>query len=173
MKQGDKQFLAKLAKELNTENSEDWIENPIWCIMEKAIVIEPEGYGDFKIVVGSGRVITLKDFADEISEQASPALKQEANKALRRCACTDDLRRALETYSGENPYDYRVYDASKQDYICRDSTGFLTKKSANKHLKLNALHYSKDARVQVLSVWGNPVYKRLINIIKNTNWEEL
>ena len=54
-----------------------------------------------------------------------------------------------------------------------DATGFLTKKSAEEHLKQNAHHYSKEARSYALSALRNPVFERLINIIKNTNWKEI
>ena len=66
-----------------------------------------------------------------------------------------------------------MFDARKEERICRDATGFLTKKSAEEHLKQNAHHYSNEARAYALSAWRNPVYEKLISIIKTTDWEEL
>ena len=173
MKQEDKQFLAELAKELNTQDNAS-TRNPIWCIMDKDTVFTPDGNGDFLVVAGPEGAIPLEDFADEISEEASSeALGQEINEAINLCTDTYELREVLEDYTDKNPYDYTIYDASKEERICRDATGFLTKKSAEEHLQQNAHHYSNEARAYALSAWRNPVYEKLINIIKNTNWETL
>ena len=42
MTQEDKQFLAELAKELNTQDNAA-TRNPIWCIMDKETVTVPDG----------------------------------------------------------------------------------------------------------------------------------
>ena len=172
MKQEDKQFLAELAKELNTQDNAA-TRNPIWCIMDKEIVSVPDGCGDFKVVTDDERTILLEDFAEEMAEQVPGELAQEVNDAICLCDDTDELRVVLDNYTDEDPDDYRMYEADKEDRICRDATGFLTKKSAEEHLRLNAHHYSNEARAYALSAWRNPVFERLINIIKNTNWEEL
>lgn len=172
MKQEDKQFLAELAKELNTQDNAA-TRNPIWCIMDKEIVLVPDDYGDFKVVTDSERTITLEDFADEMAENVPEALEPEVQEAICMCDDTVELRDALETYTSEDPNDYILFDARREERICRDSTGFLTKKSAEEHLKQNAHHYSYEARVYALSAWRNPVFERLIDIIKTTNWEEI
>lgn len=172
MKPEDKQFLAELAKELNTQDNAA-TRNPIWCIMDKEIVSVPDGCGDFKIVTDDERVIHLEDFADEIAENVPEKLEQEVKEAICLCDDTDELRSILEDYTEEDPDAYCMFDARKEERICRDATGFLTKKSAEEHLKQNAHHYSKEARAYALSAWRNPVYERLINIIKTTNWEEI
>lgn len=172
MKQEDKLFLADLARELNTQDNAA-TRNPVWCIMDKETVIVPEGCGDFKAVTDDERVMPLEDFADEIAENVSEEYEQEVMEAICLCDDTDELRNVLEEYTSEDPYDYCMFEARKEDCICRDATGFLTKKSAEEHLKQNAHHYSKEARAYALSAWRNPVYERLINIIKTTNWEEL
>lgn len=172
MTQEDKQFLAELAKELNTQDNAATA-NPIWCIMDKEIEFVPEDNGDFFVVVSSDGAIPLEDFVDEMLEQVPDALKQEAEEALCMCTNTDELKEALEAFTSENADDYQMYEACKEERICRDATGFLTKKSAEEHLKQNAHHYTKEARAYALSAWRNPVYERLIKIIKETNWEEL
>ena len=172
MKQEDKQFLAELAKELNTQDNAA-TRNPIWCITDKEIVSVPDGCGDFKVVTDDERTILLEDFADEMAEQVPGALKKETEEALCLCDDTDELRTVLATYTSEDPDAYCLFDARKEERICMDATGFLTKKSAEEHLRLNAHHYSKEARAYALSAWRNPVYERLINIIKTTNWEEV
>lgn len=172
MKQEDKKFLADLAKELNTQDNAA-TRNPIWCIMDKETVIVPDGCGDFKIVTDGERTMSLEDFADAIAENVPELLEPEVQEAICMCDDTDELRDALETYISEDPNDYCMFDARKEERICRDATGFLTKKSAEEHLKLNAHHYTKEARAYALSAWRNPVYERLIDIIKNTNWGEI
>lgn len=171
MKQEDKQFLAELAKELNTQDNAGTT-NPVWCIMDKETVIVPEGSGDFRVIVDDG-VISLEDFADEVAGQVPEELEQEVREAVCQCSDTDELKDLLEEYSYEGSFDFCMYDASKEEHICRDATAFLTKKSADEHLKSNAHHYSKEARAYALCAWRNPVYERLINIIKTTNWEEV
>lgn len=172
MKQEDKQFLSELAKELNTQDNAA-TRNPIWCIMDKEIVSVPDGCGDFKVVTDDERIMLLEDFAEEMAKQVPDTLKQETEEALCLCDDTDELRTVLATYTSEDPDDYCMYDARKEERICRDATGFLTKKSAEEHLKQNAHHYSKEARAYALCAWRNPVYEKLISIIKTTNWEEL
>lgn len=172
MKQEDKKFLADLAKELNTQDNAATA-NPIWCIMDKETEFVPEDNGDFFVVVCPDGAIPLDVFVDEILEQVPDALKEEAEEALCCCTNTDELKEALEAFTCENADDYYMYEACKEERICRDATGFLTKKSAEEHLRLNAHHYSKEARVYALSAWRNPVYERLIKIIKTTNWEEI
>ena len=171
MKQEDKQFLAELAKELNTQDNAA-TRNPIWCIMDKDTVIVPDGCGDFKVVTDDEQTILLEDFANEMAEQVPEALEKECKYCISTCVDTEDLRDTLESYTCGDVDVYNLYDARKEERICRDATGFLTKKSAEEHLKQNAHHYSKDARAYALSAWRNPVYEKLINIIKTTNWEE-
>ena len=171
MKQEDKQFLAELAKELNTQDNAGTA-TPVWCIMDKELVIVPEGSGDFKVIVNDG-VVSLEDFADEIAEQVPEELEQEVREAVCQCSDTDELKDILESYSYEGSFDFYVYEACKEERICRDATAFITKKSAEKHLTQNAHHYTKDARAYALCAWRNPIYEKLINIIKNTNWEEI
>ena len=122
MKQEDKQFLADLAKELNTQDNAA-TRNPIWCIMDKETEFVPEGNGDFFVVVGSDGAIPLNDFVDEVLEQVPDALKEEAEEALCCCTDTDFLKEALETFTSENADDYYMYEACKEDRICRDATG--------------------------------------------------
>lgn len=171
MKQEDKQFLAELAKELNTQDNAGTA-NPVWCIMDKELVIVPEGSGDFRVIVDDG-VVSLEDFADEVAGQVPEELEQEVREAVCQCSDTDELKDLLEEYSYEGSFDFYMYEACKEERICRDATGFLTKKSAEEHLKQNAHHYSKEARAYALCAWRNPVYERLISIIKTTNWEEV
>lgn len=63
-----------------------------------------------------------------------------------------------------------------QDYFFKipaSSTGKITKKSAEEHLKENYHHYSHNAKTYALSAWRNPIYEKLIEIIKTTNWNDL
>lgn len=172
MKQEDKQFLAELAKELNTQDNAA-TRNPIWCIMDKETIIVPEGDEDFMLVVGPEICMPLEDFVEYIINEVPEVLQEQAEEDFSLCDNIDELREALETYTSEDPYSYNMYNAGKEERICRDATGFLTKKSAEEHLKINAHHYSDEARVYALSAWRNPVYEKLIKIIKTTNWEEI
>lgn len=172
MKQEDKKFLADLAKELNTQDN-DGTANPIWCIMDKETVVVPEGCGDFKVVTYDERTLPLEVFVEQMAERVPEALVTEFKYVLSTCIDTEELRDILAEYTGTDVSVYNLYEARKEDCICRDATGFLTKKSAEEHLKQNAHHYTKEARAYALSAWRNPVFERLINIIKNTNWEEI
>lgn len=174
MKQEDKQFLAELAHELNTQDN-CATRNPVWCIMDKQYVITAEGCGDEYRVVCDEIDYSLCKFAMHVVDDWE--LKEEDNSLLLdeigSCTTTDELENILEEYC----VDYRrgsvsLYEANLEDFICSDATGFLTKKSAEEHLKRNAYHYSPYARAYALSAWRNPVYERLINIIKETKWED-
>lgn len=180
MKQEDKQFLAELAHELNTQDNCE-TRNPVWCIVDKHWVRTAEGCGDtLRVVFNDDWDYELHDFAEDVIDDWD--CKCEDDDFLKNlydeivaCTNTEELLEVLE----ENLVDFNrknsdlfMYEAELEEYICPDTTGFLTKKSAEEHLKGNAHHYSHYARAYALSAWRNPVYERLINIIKETKWEE-
>ena len=177
MKQEDKQFLTELAHELNTQDN-CATRNPVWCILDKHYVYIQEGYGDEYRVYASDEAesYTLEDFADYAlntfyrEEETYP--DSHIKEEIVKCTLTYDLQDVLKKYFLINTELYSIYEVSLEWYIPNDATGFLTKKSAEEHLKANAHHYSPYARAYALSAWRNPVYERLINIIKETKWEE-
>jgi hypothetical protein len=177
MTQEDKEFFAELAQELRTQDNCGYL-NPIWCIMDKKWVVKPEGCGDeYRVVDCDGEEWTLSDFADYafdcFSHRGDISLN-DVKEEIMSCTDNEDLRSTLENRFKEvNFYEkYRIVEVSLEEFIAPDTTGFLTMKSAKEHLCLNSYHYSPYAKVYVLSAWRNPVYERVIEIIKNTNWEE-
>jgi len=58
-----------------------------------------------------------------------------------------------------------------QNSIVED-TFFLTKKSCQKHIEQNHYHY-KNPHTYAMTAWRNPEYERLLNIIKETDWENV
>lgn len=179
MKQEDKQFLSKLAHELNTQDN-CATRNPVWCIIDKHYVITAEGCGDTLRVAYDEHDYELHDFADTVIDDWNCKSDDEdflANLYDKIVACTnteellDVLEENIVDFNRESS-DLFMYEAKLEEYICRDTTGFLTKKSAEEHLAKNWYHYSPYARAYALSAWRNPVYERLINIIKETKWED-
>lgn len=151
MKQEDKQFLAELAKELNTQDNAA-TKNPVWCIVDKKTVVVPDDIGgDLLVVTGPEWTMTLENFADWVAEEVPEESMQEVIDAINLCTDTDELRTVLDNYTDEDPDDYCIQEARKEERICMDATGFLTKKSADEHLKQNAHHYTKEARAYALS----------------------
>lgn len=176
MTKEDKEFLAELAQELRTQDN-CGTRNPVWCIMDKEWVVKPEGCGDELIICFNETDYTKEEFANELIDNYSlRGEKKEDNAFEDICECTNaqDLRdTVLEYFSDVDIYDIDMVERTLEDCISEDATAFLTKKSAEEHLRLNAHHYHKEARAYALSAWRNPVYERVIEIIKNTNWEEL
>ncbi len=179
MKQEDKQFLIELAHELNTQDN-CATRNPVWCIMDKHWIVAAEGCGETLRVGYDDHDYDLKDFAHHVIDDWE--CKSEDDDFLANlydkivdCSSTDELLDVLDE-NCVNFYKYdsniSMYEAKLEEYICRDTTGFLTKESAEEHLAKNWYHYSPYARAYALSAWRNPVYERLINIIKETKWEE-
>lgn len=177
MKQEDKQFLAELAHELNTQDN-CATRNPVWCIMDKEFRINNEGGFECKVIDSDGNMYNREEFADCILEDYE--LKEEDDVVIdyiidyiTSCDDTDELRDYLEeTFEDIDPNDYTIVYGDYEDIVKENATAFLTKKSAEEHLKANYYHYSKFARAYALSAWRNPVYERLINIIKETKWED-
>lgn len=175
MKQEDKKFLAELAQELNTQDN-CATRNPVWCIMDKKWVVKPEGCGDELRIYFNETDYTKEEFAQELIDNYSLRGEKKDDNAFEDiCECTDaqDLRDTVfEYFSDVDISDLDMFERTLEDCISEDGTAFLTKKSAEEHLRLNAHHYHKEARAYALSAWRNPVYERVIEIIKNTNWEE-
>lgn len=177
MKQEDKKFLEELAHELNTQDN-CATRNPVWCIMDKHYVNTPEGAGEEYRVFDSDEceAYTLEDFADYALDtfyrEEETYMDSHIKEEIVKCTSTFDLQNVLEKFFLINTEFYSIYEVSLECYIPNDATSFLTKKSAEEHLKANAHHYSPYARAYALSAWRNPVYERLINIIKENKWEE-
>ena len=175
MTKEDKEFLAELAHELRTQDN-CGTRNPVWCIMDKVLCCKPEGCGDELRVYFNEGDYTKEEFAQELIDNYSlRGEKKEDNAFDDICECTDaqDLRdTVLEYFSDVDIDDIDMVEVTLEDCISSDATAFLTKKSAEEHLRLYAHHYHKEARAYALSAWRNPVYERVIEIIKSTNWEE-
>lgn len=177
MRKEDKEFLAELAQELRTQDNCS-TRNPIWCIMDKRYMPKSKGCGDeYRVVDCDGGEWTLGDFADYafdcFSHRGDISLN-DVKEEIMSCTDDDDLRSTLESLFKEvDFYEYRIVEVSLEEFIAPDTTGFLTMKSAKEHLRLNSYHYSPYAKAYALSAWRNPVYERLINIIKETKWEDL
>lgn len=176
MRKEDKEFLAELAQELRTQDNCS-TRNPVWCIMDKEWVVKPEGCGDELRICFNETDYTKEEFAKELIDNYSLRCKKKEDNAfddICECSDTQDLRdTVLEYFSDVDIYDIDMVEVTLEECISRDATAFLTKKSAEEHLRLNAYHYHKEARAYALSAWRNPVYERLINIIKETKWEDL
>lgn len=178
MKQEDKKFLAELAHELNTQDNCGTM-NPVWCIMDKEFRTDNEiGLESERRVIDlvEGKMYSPEEFADYILtnyKHSSDVGDDEIIDYIASCYDMYDLRDYLEeTFGDIDPNDYTIVYGDYEDVIKQDATGFLTKKSAEEHLKANYHHYSPFARVYALSAWRNPVYERVIEIIKNNKWEE-
>lgn len=178
MKQEDKQFLAELAHELNTQDNCE-TRNPILCIMDKRWVRTAEGCGDTLRVAGDDYDCELHNFANIVINDWDCKSDDEdfltnLYDEIVACTDTDELLTVLEENLvdfGRESSDLFMYEAELEEYICPDTTGFLTKKSAEEHLARNWYHYTPLARAYALSAWRNPVFEKLINIIKETKWE--
>lgn len=175
MTKEDKEFLAELAHELRTQDNCE-TRNPVWCIMDKVLCCKPEGYGDELRVYFKDGIYTKDEFAQELIDNYSLRGEKKEDDAYEDiCECSDaqDLRETVsDCFIDVDIMDLDMVEVSLEDCIARDATAFLTKKSAEEHLRINAHHYHKEARAYALSAWRNPVYERVIEIIKSTNWEE-
>ena len=136
-----------------------------------------KGCGDeYRVVDCDGEEWTLGDFADyafDCFSHREDISLNDVKKEIMSCTDDNDLRFTLgNLFKEADFYDYGIVEVSLEEFIAPDTTGFLTMKSAEEHLRLNAHHYHKEARAYALSAWRNPVYERVIENIKNTNWEE-
>ena len=82
----------------------------------------------------------------------------------------DLLKDASDLYAF-NEDEFKVISYRKEWRIADYSGAFLTKKEAVEHLKKNRCHYGDEAHPYCYYAERNYELERLINIIKETNWE--
>lgn len=142
---------------------------------DKEFRINDENGVEYRVIDSDGNLYSREEFVDYILtnyEHFPNVENDEIIDYITSSDDTEDLRNYLdETFDDINPNDYTIVYGDYVDVIKQDATAFLTKKSAEEHLKSNAHHYSPYARAYALSAWRNPVFERVIEIIKNTKWE--
>lgn len=176
MKKEDKEFLAELAKELRTQNNCGTRDPKFWMIREKVRTIVPDDIcDDFAIIDSDGEMYdNTSDFANhlyETYEYCGEVKEEEAIEAIKKKDLNDILKDASDLYDF-NEDEYRVISYRNEWRIADYSGAFLTKKDAVEHLKKNRYHYGEDAHPYCFYAERNYILERLINIIKETNWEE-
>lgn len=177
MRKEDIEFLKELAHELKTQDN-CGTRNPVWCIMDTRKVAKPEGCGDEIKVFDGDTFFSLSYFADYAVENFIKEEEGISDDTIRLkildCRSTCDLKYVLDLYFAANTDDYKIVDCSEEEFVTEQTAGaFLTLRAAKKHLKENYYHYSANAKAYALSAWRNPELERLLDIIKDTNWEAL
>ncbi len=58
-------------------------------------------------------------------------------------------------------------------HIVREDTLFLTKADAERHMNHNRHYYTKYAHTYAMTAWRSPKFKKLLNILMNSDWDDL
>lgn len=163
----DLRFLNELG-EKRREQTRDGCADPVfWMIQdEKNVYCEDGEYLEF-YVDGEVYYDTYREFDEEYFEEFKKYCLDyylaEDTEEFKKIEDNDDLYNYIEWYSLDNVTIARF----NREHFITDMTGpFLTKESAEEHLKDNYYHYSKNARVYGMTAWRNPEFQRLMEIIE-------
>jgi hypothetical protein len=163
-------FLKALQNELLTQETDCQADPRFWVVREhKKEWGIAEGYEDgYSLVDIDNDFEPVGDTLDKakiyVADHCDDQIYQDD---IEKCETIDDLYNLIK----ENNID--GYDLFYYRDTCPivENTMFLTKKSCQKHIAQNSYHYEKP-HTYAMTAWRNPEMDRLLDILKNVNWEQ-
>lgn len=169
MTQEDVVFLKQLQQDLKKDNPQLPV---FWVIMDYKRTIRPHGWGDEEGVYYDTEVYDKQEFKEFLHDCYSHVLDVMDYKEIEHCYTIKDIVDYLTLECGIK--DFKNVEYVSIDYIpfVTDFSGaFLTEEDANKHLKECKRKYTKNAYSCGIVPRANPRYERLIEIIKEMEFE--
>lgn len=177
MNKEDVKFLKQLKEDIINGDHVCQAHPRFWVIKDYKEEVVPEGCGEKTIIVGDGESYSLKEFKEYViknyDEEIPDEDVMEFIEAINDCQDLEDIRDVTNNYEITNLNYYYEVDVVNKPFISSQTGAFLTKEDAEAHLKANYYHYSDKAHVYALTGWRNPRFEKLLDIVLNTNWEEL
>lgn len=184
--QEEVEFLCKLQKEMNTQDTCAQAEPRFWVIKGSEEMITADGYGDSTVLFDNDAAETvartmrqayeyLKEVDIEEIKEVEFVDPDEFIKVKFDEDCFEDQEDELTTI--EEVADFLngfndVYRAIKYEKVGKiyPSTMFLTQKEAESHLRANDYYYSGDAHTYAMTAWRSPDVERLWKILREVDW---
>lgn len=174
MKPEDIEFLKQLQKELLTQDNCGQANPVYWGIMETKQKPVPEGFGEEIIYRLGGHYEPFteselikcvqenyyQDFTDELKEEWDGIVEEELGRTWDLTDFCDDHCGGCESF-----------EVKYEDELSRETGCFLTKKAAEDYIKRFGYNHSSP-RTYAMTAYRNFELERLLNIIKETNFEE-
>lgn len=184
----DRDFLVRLQRELNTQDTCGNAEPRYWGIRgTEQIYGMEEGYGDeYDLYDNAACSIAASSMTDavKIVREFVNDMDDECDWMVEACdGCINvvtyedgeetlyDLKDVKE-WLNEHGGDYSISGRKEFGKIYEDAM-FLTQKAAEEHLRKNAHHYADDARTYAMTSWRSPEYERVIEILRHIDWERI
>lgn len=178
-------FFKKLQNELNTQDHFSQADPRFWVIMDYKDEVTSEGYEDGYCIYNenNGKSYNKNDFLDYIVcelgddygyQETIDSLIEDMDVVIMRYhlePSISDLKDLIEMLNNEVHTNFRIILTKRESFI-RPDTMFLTLKDAQKHLELNAYHYSKDAHVYSMTAWRSPTVEKLISILQKADFNK-
>lgn len=174
MKKEDKEFLAELQNELNTQTTDGNAQPTFWGIIEEHMQIVPDGYGDTQMIIEdciryniSDFIRVEEDYIDNLDEDE----KQEALDEWENIDKTD----AYAIVDFNNYFlggDAEVCEFTKEDRLSTYTGAFLTKKACQKYIDKYGYNHKKP-RTFAMTAIRNYELERLLHILTNINLDDI
>lgn len=182
--EAEREFLRELQKELNTQDDCGQADPRFWVIKGTEKIYGMED-GEIALCSDDVAIHGIENIIEYIRNEILPDINA-SECAEGMCSILDygfgDLAIAIdderETYGldelGEwlsektrEDYCFRTYEEKSKIY---ENTMFLTQKDAEKHLRANHYHYSKDAHTYAMTAWRDPRMEKLVDILQSVKW---
>ena len=188
------EFLMKLQKEMNTQDTVSQADPRFWVIKGsvKEYGIE-DGYEDGTDIIDEVDRNVVAQNLEEFTIFINDCILDDINVEYDRNYEIEYNKNAdtVSIHHNEEPDEETEYDLDEfikwvnsfgytfdtVNYIIRDkiypNTMFLTQKEAENHLKQNYYHYSEDAHTYAMTAWRSPDVEKLYMILHSVDFEKL
>lgn len=164
--ESDLKFLEDLSQELNTQPN-DGNASPVFWGIRDYISVRDDSDGEYSGVLEDGEEVFMEHWDNGIDKLKSYLYHYEEKTIIDGMDLNELLEICENFGKDENGDEVLTIFRYNRMPIISDMTGaFLTKEAAQKHLKENYYHYSKDAHTYAMTAWRNPEFEQLLNIIK-------
>ena len=174
MKKEDIDFLKHLQKELLSQDNQGQASPVYWGIMETKQKPAYDGCGDETLyrIAGKDELFTEDELVKYVTENFYPDFTDDLKEIW------DDLNNSeiLRVWELEDFCDVHcggciAYEVNNVDELSRETGCFLTKSAAEEYIKRYGYNHS-NPRTYAMTAYRNHELERLINIIKETDFEE-
>ena len=165
------EFLKELQHELQTQDTDGQASPIFWGILETGKRLVPEGFGDETVVQDGEETYTPEDYVQFVREQLLEEDDQETDEAWADVD-KDNINEVIEFANDVLERDAEVYEVEKYEKLSEMTGCFLTKRAAQKHIKLNDYHY-QNPKTYAMTAWRNPEFEKFLNIFENLDLTEL
>lgn len=172
----DSHFLNQLQYRMKTQDKNSQAHPRFWVIMDYKYELRPDGHEDKYIVYDNKEEeeLSFEYFSEILLERIEDNLgwlyheyDLELIESLLQEEDVEEIRNWLKYNGLGSKYD--IKGVEHVGYIVPD-TLFITKDSAEEHLKRYSRRYSSKAHTYSMTAIGSPEVEQLWNILENTDW---